>query len=81
MEKGRLGDIAEINSEKTCVDKSDVKDEIYQYPVAGASGVLGFSSIYNYDEKLMTTGRVGTLGVVNRYDKKMYMADNLLANC
>ena len=76
--RGRLGDIAEINSGKTCVDKSDVKDEIYQYPVAGASGIIGFSSTYNYDEKLMTTGRVGTLGVVNRYDKKMYMADNVL---
>lgn len=76
--RGRLGDIAEINSGKTCVDKSDVKDEIYQYPVAGASGIIGFSLTYNYNEKLMTTGRVGTLGVVNRYDKKMYMADNVL---
>ena len=76
--RGRLGDIAEINSGKTCVDKSDVKDEIYQYPVAGASGVIGFSSIYNYDEKLMTTGRVGTLGVVNRYNQQVYMADNVL---
>lgn len=26
----------------------------------------------------MTTGRVGTLGVVNRYNQKMYMADNVL---
>ena len=75
---GTLGDIAEINSGKTCIDKSEVKDEIYQYPVAGASGIIGFSSTYNYDEKLMTTGRVGTLGVVNRYNQKMYMADNVL---
>ncbi|MBR1929167.1 MAG: restriction endonuclease subunit S [Paludibacteraceae bacterium] len=51
---------------------------MYQYPVAGASGIIGFSSFYNYDEKLMTTGRVGTLGVVNRYNQKMYMADNVL---
>ena len=75
---GTLGDIAEINSGKTCIDKSEVKDDIYQYPVAGASGIIGFSSTYNYDEKLMTTGRVGTLGVVNRYNQKMYMADNVL---
>ena len=75
---GTLGDIAEINSGKTCIDKSDVKDDIYQYSVAGASGIIGFSSTYNYDEKLMTTGRVGTLGVVNRYKQKMYMADNVL---
>ncbi|MCR5036123.1 MAG: restriction endonuclease subunit S [Bacteroidales bacterium] len=76
--KGKLGDIAEVNSGKTCVDKSDIKDELYQYPVAGASGIIGFSSTYNYDEKLMTTGRVGTLGVVNRYSQQMYMADNVL---
>ena len=76
--RGRLGEIAEVNSGKTCVDKSDIKDELYQYPVAGASGVIGFSSTYNYDEKLMTTGRVGTLGVVNRYNQQMYMADNVL---
>jgi type I restriction enzyme S subunit len=76
---GTLGDIAEINSGKTCIDKSEVKDDIYQYPVAGASGIIGFSSTYNYyNEKLMTTGRVGTLGVVNRYNQKMYMADNVL---
>ena len=75
---GTLGNIAEINSGKTCIDKSEVKDEIYQYPVVGASGIIGFSSTYNYDEKLMTTGRVGTLGVVNRYNQKMYMADNVL---
>ena len=76
--RGKLGEIAEVNSGKTCVDKSDIRDELYQYPVAGASGVIGFSSTYNYDEKLMTTGRVGTLGVVNRYNQQMYMADNVL---
>lgn len=75
---GTLGEIAGINSGKTCIDKSEVKDETFQYPVAGASGIIGFSSTYNYDEKLMTTGRVGTLGVVNRYNQKMYMADNVL---
>ena len=75
---GALGEISEINSGKTCLDKVDSNDKIHQYPVAGASGIIGFSSTYNYDEKLMTTGRVGTLGVVNRYNQPMYMADNVL---
>lgn len=75
---GTFGDLAEVNSGKTCNDKSDKKGNQYKYPVAGASGIIGFSSIYNFDEKLMTTGRVGTLGVVNRYHAKMYMADNVL---
>lgn len=75
---GTLGEIADISSGKTCNEKSDIKDDIYKYPVAGASGIIGYSKDYNCDEKLMTTGRVGTLGVVNRYDEKMYMADNVL---
>ncbi len=75
---GTLGEISEINSGKTCLDKVDSNDKIHKYPVAGASGIIGFSSTYNYDEKLMTTGRVGTLGVVNRYSQPMYMADNVL---
>lgn len=75
---GKLGEVADISSGKTCVDKTDEKDTLYQYPVAGASGIIGFSSTYNYDEKLMTTGRVGTLGIVNRYHQKIFMADNVL---
>lgn len=75
---GTLGEVADISSGKTCNEKSDIKDDIYKYPVAGASGIIGYSKDYNCDEKLMTTGRVGTLGVVNRYDEKMYMADNVL---
>ena len=75
---GTLGEISEVNSGKTCSDKVDFKSGLHKYPVAGASGIIGFSSTYNYDEKLMTTGRVGTLGVVNRYNKPMYMADNVL---
>ncbi len=75
---GRFGEMADVNSGKTCVDKTDKRDALYQYPVAGASGIIGFSSTFNYDEKLMTTGRVGTLGIVNRYHQKMFMADNVL---
>ena len=75
---GRFGEMADVNSGKTCVDKTDERDAVYQYPVAGASGIIGFSSTYNYDEKLMTTGRVGTLGIVNRYHQKIFMADNVL---
>lgn len=75
---GTIGDIANIGSGKTCSDKSDIKDSFYKYPVAGASGIIGFSKEYNSDEKHMTTGRVGTLGVVNRYEGKMFMADNVL---
>ena len=75
---GSLGEIADVNSGKTCKDKSEQQTEIYQWPVAGASGIIGYSPTYNQDESFITTGRVGTLGVVNRYDGKVFCADNVL---
>lgn len=76
--RGSLGEMAEITSGKTCVDKSDTKNEMCHYPVAGASGIIGYSTVFNQNEALMTIGRVGTLGVVNRYNQKLYTADNVL---
>lgn len=75
---GALNEIAEISSGKTCVNKSNNKEGQYIYPVAGASGIIGYSTTYNQEGELLTTGRVGTLGVVNRYKTKLYTADNVL---
>ncbi len=75
---GTLGEVAEVNSGKTCKNKSEQQTEIYQWPVAGASGIIGYSPTYNQDERFITIGRVGTLGVVNRYDRKAFCADNVL---
>ena len=75
---GTLEEIADISSGKTCSDKVDKKEPPYNYPVAGASGIIGYSSAYNCEEQVMTTGRVGTLGVVNKYKGRVYMADNVL---
>lgn len=75
---GTLGEIAQISSGKTCSNKTNEKNGENKYPVAGASGIIGYSASFNQDERLLTTGRVGTLGVVNRYNEKMYAADNVL---
>lgn len=75
---GTLGEVANISSGKTCTNKQIERDIKYVYPVAGASGVIGYSPDYNQIDKLLTTGRVGTLGVVNRYNEKIYTADNVL---
>lgn len=75
---GTLGEVANISSGKTCTNKQIERDIKYLYPVAGASGVIGYSPDYNQIDKLLTTGRVGTLGVVNRYHEKIYTADNVL---
>ena len=75
---GTLGEIALISSGKTCFDRIEKRKPPYIYPVAGASGVIGYTSFFNSEELVITTGRVGTLGVVNKYYGKAYMADNVL---
>ena len=49
-----------------------------RYPIIGASGKMGYTSEYNLDKDIIITGRVGTLGVVKRYYKKMWASDNTL---
>lgn len=76
---GVFKDFATVSGGKACtIDKSATKNEEYRYPIAGATGVIGYSLDYNAEGKSLTIGRVGSLGVVNRYDGPVYMADNVL---
>lgn len=76
--EGTLGELADVSSGKTLSDKRDTPDTVYKYPVAGASGIIGFTSEYNQSKPYLTTGRVGTIGVVNKYREKSWTADNVL---
>lgn len=73
-EKVELGIIANITSGKRPIDKL----EIGKYPVIGANGVMAHTSEFNFDEDLIVTGRVGTLGVIKRYSDKIWASDNTL---
>ncbi len=75
---GTIGDIISISSGKSLSDKVDEPNNEYKYPVAGASGIIGYAREANQDEKFLTTGRVGTIGVVNRYLTTAWTADNVL---
>jgi type I restriction enzyme S subunit len=49
------------------------------YPVLGANGEIGRTNDYLFDEKLLFTGRVGTLGNIFIVDnKKVWLSDNTL---
>lgn len=69
-----LGGIANITSGKRPNDKL----VIGKYPVIGANGVMSYTSEFNFDEDLIITGRVGTLGVVKRYSEQIWASDNTL---
>ena len=73
-EEVELGTISNIISGKRPIDKLEVGD----YPVIGANGIMAYTSDYNFNEDLIITGRVGTLGVVKRYLDKIWASDNTL---
>lgn len=75
---GKLEELADISSGTSCKHKSNIKDNTYRYPVAGAAGIIGYSSDFSNEKRLLTTGRVGTLGVTCRYNEKVWYADNVL---
>lgn len=49
------------------------------YPVLGANGEIGRTNEYLYSDRLIFTGRVGTLGNIFRVEKeKVWLSDNTL---
>lgn len=75
---GTLGEVAEVSSGKSLADKKDKASGLYCIPVAGASGIIGYTRKSNQTERILTTGRVGTIGVVKKYDGDIWTADNVL---
>lgn len=69
-----LGTICNISSGKRPVDKLDNGN----YPVIGANGVMAYTNGFNFNEDLIITGRVGTLGIIRRYYEKIWASDNTL---
>jgi type I restriction enzyme S subunit len=76
-EERPLGDFFEISSGKGLKKEQLVKNGIY--PVLGANGEIGRTNDFLFNEKLLFTGRVGTLGnifIVN--NEKVWLSDNTL---
>ena len=75
---GCLGDIAEITSGKRPPKKSKDKTKDLSIPLIGASDIMGFTSDVLYDRPILVIGRVGTHGVVQRFQEKCWPSDNTL---
>ncbi|MBF0226712.1 MAG: restriction endonuclease subunit S [Desulfobacterales bacterium] len=76
-EEGKLGELFFISSGKSL--KKEQFNDNGIYPVLGTNGKIGRTDNYLYDEKLIFTGRVGTLGnifIVN--NEKVWLSDNTL---
>lgn len=71
-----LGSLATISSGKG-LKRIEFKDNGI-YSVIGANGEIGRTDKYFIDEKVILTGRVGTLGKINIYEDKIWISDNVL---
>ena len=71
-----LGDIVAITTGKGST-KANLS-EYGKYPLYGANGIMGRSRNYLLNEKVIVTGRVGTLGAVRAVVDKAWFSDNVI---
>ena len=75
---GTLSDIADITSGKRPPVKSTEKTDTDVIPLVGAASVMGYTTEANHTDKILVTGRVGTHGVVQRFNSPCWTSDNTL---
>jgi type I restriction enzyme S subunit len=71
-----LGELSKVTTGKGL--KRNEFIEKGTYPIIGANGEIGRTDKYLTDERLIITGRVGTLGEVKITDVKVWISDNVL---
>lgn len=77
-EVGKFIDLIEITSGKRPGKRSELAMEDSKYPLVGASSITGYTDDFNFEEKILVIGRVGTHGVVQRFNNKVWASDNTL---
>lgn len=75
-EVGKFSDLVKISTGKGINKKDYRKDG--DYPIIGASGIMGYYTNYNISGFNILTGRVGTLGTVRISNEKVWTSDNVL---
>ena len=73
---GTLSDLAKIQTGKRPKIIYEKLDKSTLYPVVGASKVMGYTNDYLYNESIITTGRVGTHGIIQRFQEPVWVSDN-----
>lgn len=76
--QGTLADIANVTSGKRPPIKSAEKTDTTIIPLVGAASVMGYTTEANHADKILVTGRVGTHGVIQRFNSPCWTSDNTL---
>jgi len=77
-EVGELGSIIKITSGKRPKQKSEKEDNVFKFPLVGSSKIMGFVKEPLFREPVLVIGRVGTHGVIQRFDVPTFPSDNTL---
>lgn len=75
---GLLGDLASVSSGKRPPIKVSERTATEDIPILGAASIMGYTSKSLYSEKILVTGRVGTHGIIQRYNRPCWPSDNAL---
>lgn len=73
---GRFNDLVEVWTGKGL--KRNEFDENGLYNVHGANGIIGKANKFLSENKVLLTGRVGTLGTIQLVSDKVWISDNVL---
>lgn len=76
--EGALGDIATVTSGKRPPMKQLTPIADAQIPLVGAASVIGYTNAVLYEEPILVIGRVGTHGIVQRFQTPCWTSDNTL---
>jgi type I restriction enzyme, S subunit len=71
-----IGNVASVTTGKGLKREEFIIDG--EYPILGANGKIGRTNKYLTDEKIILTGRVGTLGKVYISEGKVWISDNVI---
>jgi len=74
----KLKEIVSLKNGKRPNEKNENPQKNFKVPVIGASGVMAYTEESLYDEPILVVGRVGTLGVVQRYNSHCWTSDNTI---
>lgn len=73
-----LGTLIQVCSGKRPKEKSGLIDINFKIPLIGASSIMGYTKEENFNDQVLVIGRVGTLGVVQRFNTSIWASDNTL---
>ena len=75
---GTFGELMNISSGKRPAKKTSTSSSDFKIPLIGASEVMGYTNSILYYQRILVIGRVGTHGIVQRFNEACWPSDNTL---